>query len=197
MSDCCSAPLSSGRSAGATSTGGVEVLDRVGADVVIANTAAATTLYTYTLAAARVATLGQTMRLRLRGDMLCAIGTAPTFTLRVSFGGLLWYSDGALGRTNNPVAIPWRLDVEIARKSPLLFYGSASYDGSNAIGAVAVGGGDLGNTGVVSSPISPLDSLGSRACDWSLAQTLLVEVQFSAADPLLVTTLRSGTLVLE
>ncbi len=175
----------------------VTVLDRVGADNTIANTVVNTTLYTYTLAAGRIATLGQMLRLRLEGDMLCAIAGTPNFTLRISFGGLLWYQDGALGRTNNPVAIPWQLDIGISRKSAVLFYGSAEYDGANAIGAVAVGNGDLGNTGASSSPTSPLDSLGSRACDWSIAQTLLVQIQLGVADPNYSTTLRSGTLILE
>lgn len=175
----------------------VSVLDRVQADAPFFNSAAEQTIYSFAVPAGRVALPGQTLRLRLRGDMLVAIVGAPTFILRARFGGLLWYQDTAIGRTNNPVAIPWRLDIEIARKGALLFYGSGVYDGANAIGAVPVGGGDLGLTGTSSSPTVPIDSLGDRACDFSIAQTLAISIQFSAADPNIGTTLRSGTLVLE
>jgi hypothetical protein len=198
VSGCCQGgDLDDGLAPGEGGVASTEVLDRVEDDVVIGNTAVNTVLYTFTVPAGRVVDDGATLRLRLRGDMLCAIAGTPSFTLRVRFGGLLWYQDGALGRTNNPVAVPWRLDVEVARKSATTFYGSAEYDGANAIGAVAVGGGDLGNTGASSSPTSPLDSLGDRACDWSIAQALTVEIQLGVADPNLVTTLRGGTLVLE
>lgn len=195
---CPTAPSVNGQSGpGAVAPSGIVVLDRVGADVPRFDSNAEQTLYTFSVPASRVVLPGQTLRLQLRGDMLVAVAGAPTVILRVRFGGLLWYQDTAVGRLNLPVAVPWRLDVEIARKGAALFYGSAVYDGANANNGAAVGGGDLGLTGTSSSPTVPLDSLGDRACDWSIAQTLLVTIQFSAADPNIGTTLRSGTLVLE
>lgn len=175
----------------------MQVLDRVVNDVVIANTNATTTLYTFTVPANTVTIEGQVLRLRIRGDMFCGIAGAPSFTLRAQFGGLLWYADAAAGRTNNPVAIPWRIDLEIARKSAALFYGSMSYDAMNATAGATTGGGDLLQVGTVSSPTSPLDSLGSRACDFTIAQVLTISITLAVADANYLTTMRSGTLVLE
>jgi hypothetical protein len=199
VSDCCDgAVIDGGVASGAAAAGSTaQVLDRVEADVVIANTAAATQLYAFTIPAGLVAIAGQTLRLRLRGSMLCAIAGAPTFTLSLLLGGVAWFTDVAIGRTNNPVALPWRLDVELARKGALLVYGSAEYSGANATGGATIGDGDLGQTGATLSPAQPISSAGDDACDWSIAQILRINVTLAAADPNYSTTLRSGTLVLE
>jgi hypothetical protein len=196
---CCPPSLSRGVPSGRTIIGPEvpTVLDRVQTDVAIFNTAAATQLYLFTVPAARVTLPGQTLRLQLRGDILCATGGLPTFTVVMAFGGATWYSDIAQGRTNNPVAIPWRLDVEIARKTAATMYASAEWSGSNTIGAVAIGGGDISQAGATLTPCNPLDSLGDRACDWTIAQDILVRITLGVAAAAYGITMRSGTLVLE
>lgn len=177
-----------------SSSDAVVVLDRVGDLAIGPNDNTLRTLYTFTVPAGLVATDLQRLALELEGDMLQGLAGAPNFQLRISFAGLLWYQDNAAGRLNLPVSVPWRLKVEITRKSATTFYGSAEYDGGNANNGATTGGGDLGQVGTVSSPTLPLDSIGDRACDWSLAQTLLVQIQLGASDPNYSTTRRTGIL---
>lgn len=165
------------------------VLDRVGTDLDIVNTAAETTLYTFTLPGNRLGT-DKRMRLTLEGDYLNNSGLASQFTWRVKYGATTMIA--ILAGTAVPAGADrraWKFVVELSNRDATNSQYATVAGGMSLAATPTTGVGSLDTTAALHGVLA-----GTAAEDSTAAQALAVTVQHDAANANLSMRLRSAVL---
>jgi len=119
---------------------GYVLLDSQSAELLIVNTSALTTLYTFTIPANTLA-VGSTMRLRLGLDYFNNSGASRTFELKVTLQSTVIFDDTSTNRVANANRRPWplQLDFFIRNASPNTRMLGQLYQGSTTTPATGFG----------------------------------------------------------
>jgi hypothetical protein len=156
----------------------VGVLDRQVTQNDVNNTAAETTLYSFSVPA-NVLDTQKALRLKMWGDFLNTTGAGATVRVRVKFGATTHWDDTSGSLTTNATRHPWEMEVLIGNQ--------------NATNVQAIGGRFLmspvtANVGIGDLATIPASTTGAvasfyatGAIDTTAARTLEVTVQLSAS----------------
>jgi hypothetical protein len=162
------------------------VLDRATTDVVLSNTAAETTMYTYSVPANMGARPGQVLDLEMIMTLLNNSGANRTYTVRIKFGGTTHFTEAFVPAPTSIFARPMVIRVRIQNES-----------GSNQYISATVFVGPTGNDLTVAALIPPSTLVTSGTIDQTAAQTLAVTLQSDAATATQTITTRVAQLELK
>lgn len=142
------------------------VLNRVVADTTLSNSAAETTMYTYSVPANMGAKTGEVLDLEMIMTLLNNSGANRTYTIRIKFGGTTHFTEALAAAPASILARPVILRVRIQNEG-----GSNQYISSTIV--VAAAGNDWTAAPLV--PLTPLVTAGT--INQTSAQTLEVTWQ--------------------
>jgi hypothetical protein len=156
---------------------GLGCVDRSSAVVDVVNTAAETSIYSYTLPAGWLGGEDWALRLTMAGDYLNNSGGSRILTLRVKLGGTTLYADATAANVASSTRRAWRLELGLTRRAGTdgqqLLYGLVGFSSS---AAADTGIGDIGAAAVLAHPI-----VGEAAESLASAKVFQVTLQHPAA----------------
>lgn len=164
-------------------------LDDVG-PLAIGNTAAETSLYSFSVPANALSTLGK-LRLQAMGEYLNNTGVARSIQIKVKFGGVTIFDDVTPTFAASATSRPFLLDLLLANLSLTnsQFFHGVLYVGTLA--ATVAGIGDAGTDPPLNATIA-----GSASADTTSAQTLDITISHPVASASLVMTRKHAALEL-
>jgi len=150
------------------------VLDRVTSTTTLSNTAAETTMYTFSVPANMGAKLGQVLDLMMDMTFQNNSGADRTYTLRVKFGGTTHIADAL-------IAMPATANIRAATIKVRIQNTGSSVQ--NIIATASVSAAQAATRGDFSTAplMAPSTMIAIGAIDQTAAQTLAVTVQSDAA----------------
>lgn len=161
------------------------VLDRVTSNTTLSNTAAETTMYTYSVPANMGAKLGEVLLLDLPMTFQNTSAADRTYTVRIKFGGTTHLTEALIPLPSSAAPRPAVIQVRIQNTG-------TSAQWITAMVTVGLAGNDW-----TAAPIlPPAYGIATGAVDQTSAQTLAVSVQSDAATATQEVITRAGLLTL-
>ena len=166
-------------------------LNRVSADTTISNTAAESTMYTYSVPANMGAIDGQRLVLSMLCTLLNNSGANRTYTMRLKFGATTVIADAMIAIPTSTALRSFEIIVEIANDGAT----NAQFcKMSVSVSApLAVTTGLSGDYGTAPTEIGSV-IMNTSALDQTVSQTLAVTIQADAATATQTITMRNALL---
>lgn len=164
-----------------------QVIDRVGTETDVVNTAAETSLYSRSVTGGVMST-NRALRLTVVGDYFNNSGAGRTIQFKVKLGATTLYDDTSASIAASATRRAFRMEVNLGNRDSASSQAMAGHIAISVDGATT-GLGDLATVDLVSTTI-----YGTAVEDTSSAKTFAVTVTHSTADPNLSIRLHHATL---